>query len=61
MLTPASVHYGTAEPILHERALTMIAAYTKHPERFVNGVPTIKTVPQEVWINKPLSTPETVS
>jgi putative transposase len=61
MLTPASVHHGTAGPILHSRAVTMAAAYLKHPERFVRGLPHIKTVPKEVWINKPVSAPETVS
>jgi Integrase core domain len=61
MLTPASVHYGASEPILQRRAVIMIAAYARNPERFVKCVPKIQTVPKEVWINKPISTPETVS
>lgn len=54
MLTPASVHYGTSGELLQARAVTLVGAYVKHPERFVRGIPTVKTVPQEVWINKPL-------
>ena len=61
MLTPASLHDGTSQPILQARAVTMIGAYVRNPERFVGGVPKIKTPPTEVWINKPVSTPETVS
>ena len=61
MLTPASLHDGTSQPILQARAVTMIGAYVRNPERFVKGLPKIKTPPTEVWINKPVSTPETVS
>jgi putative transposase len=61
MLTPASVHYGASEPTLQARAVTMVAAYLNHPDRFVQGVSKIKTLPKEVWINKPVPTPETVS
>jgi putative transposase len=53
MLTPASVHYNRAGPILSQRALTLAAAYAAHPERFVQGLPKPKTVPQTVWINPP--------
>jgi len=28
-------------------------AYTDHPERFVRGVPTVPSLPEAVWINKP--------
>ncbi len=61
MLTPASVHYGVSGPILHARAVTMAAAYVRNPDRFVKGIPRIKTVPKEVWINKPVLQPENVS
>lgn len=54
MLTPTSVHTGSHEPLLQVRAVTLIGAYLKHPERFVNGVPKVRPVPQEVWINKPI-------
>jgi putative transposase len=53
MLTPASVHYKRAGPILAQRGLTLAAAYAAHPERFVHGLPKPKTVPQTVWINPP--------
>ncbi|MBN1757514.1 MAG: transposase family protein [Chitinispirillaceae bacterium] len=53
MMTPYSVHYGTAEKTLEQRAVVLIQAYMNHPERFVNGIPSVKTVPREVWINKP--------
>ena len=53
MLTPASVHYGQTGPILAQRALTLAVAYAAHPERFVQGLPKPKTVPQTVWINPP--------
>ncbi len=29
-------------------------AYLEHPQRFVKGVPTVKQVPKEVWIDKPI-------
>ena len=53
MLTPASVHYGLAGPILAQRGLTLAAAYVAHPERFVHGQPKPKAVPEHVWINPP--------
>jgi putative transposase len=54
MLTPASVHFGLAGPILAQRGLTLQAAYAAHPERFVHGQPKPKTVPEKVWINPPM-------
>ncbi len=55
MLTPVSVHHGVSGPILQSRAVTLVGAYLQHPERFVKGVPKVKSVPQEVWINKPIN------
>ena len=54
MLTPASVHYGTSGQILQARTRTLEIAHMNHPERFVRGAPIVKTVPTEVWINKPI-------
>jgi putative transposase len=54
MLTPHDVHYGLAEQRLAQRAAVLAAAYRAHPERFVRGVPTPGTLPQAVWINKPV-------
>ncbi len=53
MLTPNDVHYNSSQKIINQRSTTLVNAYLVHPERFVNGVPSIKTVPKEVWINKP--------
>jgi putative transposase len=51
--TPESVHYGRAQRVVEERTAVLAAAYAAHPERFVHGVPQPRTVPLEVWINKP--------
>jgi len=55
-LTPADVHYGRAATILEVRYGTRVAAYTAHPERFVNGPPRAETLPSAVWINPPSQT-----
>lgn len=51
-LTPEIVHYGKAEGILEQRHQTLMAAYSKHPERFNNRMPTIKKL-NPVYINPP--------
>lgn len=53
MMTPADVHSGNDEVIRMNRQRTLDAAYASHPERFVKGRPVQKSVPREVWINKP--------
>lgn len=53
MLTPAMVHYNLHEPILRQRSEILVKAYAEHPERFVRGIPQVKSLPTEVWINKP--------
>lgn len=53
MLTPDDVHHGRAEAVLAERRRTLEAAWAKHPERFVGGIPTPGTLPEAVWINPP--------
>jgi len=53
MMTPRDVHTGKAEEIIRKRQETMEAAYTQHPERFVNGQPRLKPLTREVWINQP--------
>ncbi len=55
-LTPADVHYGRADEVLVNRHQVRLAAYAAHPERFVNGRPTLPTLPREVWINPPTKT-----
>ena len=53
MLTPAMVHDGSAQEVLLRRQEVLDAAYTAHPERFVNGRPSPGQLPQQVWINPP--------
>ena len=55
-LTPADVHYGRAARVLEVRHHTRLAAYTTHPERFVQGPPRLETLPHAVWINPPAKT-----
>lgn len=54
LLTPAIVHAGRAPEVRAARAITLEAAYTAHPERFVRRPPTPPEVPVAVWINKPI-------
>jgi putative transposase len=58
LMTPAMVHYGRSEVIREARQETLLAAYRKHPERFVNGVPQAPLLPREVWINPPPEKPK---
>lgn len=58
LLTPATVHYGQAENALRQRQDVLDVAYQRHPERFVRSAPKPPAPPNEVWINKPASTPE---
>ena len=52
-LTPEQVHTGQAPQILTRYQATKDAAYVAHPERFVNGPPRTRPLPEEVWINEP--------
>ncbi len=53
LMTPVSVHHGTA-PELHQlRADVLDAAYRQHPERFVRKPPAPPELPTAAWINKP--------
>lgn len=53
MLTPATVHAGNAQEVTRARAEVLSAAYSAHPERFVNKPPVPAAPPTEVWINPP--------
>jgi len=53
MLTPADVHYGRAADVLAERQRVLDVAYAARPERYVNGPPTVESLPEAVWINPP--------
>ncbi|GAA3052325.1 hypothetical protein GCM10010519_81030 [Streptomyces lactacystinicus] len=50
--TPASVHFGTAEEVREQRAVTLAEAYARHPERFGRR-PRPPEIPQTAWINDP--------
>jgi len=52
-LTPAQVHFGKAAHVLEQRQRVLHAAYEKHPERFVRGLPRVNALPEAVWINAP--------
>jgi len=58
LLSPAVVHHGLAPAAIEQRRAVLDAAYASHPERFVRKPPQPLPAPTEVWINKPLQTPE---
>jgi len=58
MVTPENVHYNTHQEVLCARKQTLANAWHIHPERFVKGIPAVRKVPSEVWINKPETTKE---
>jgi putative transposase len=51
--TPASVHFGTAQEVRAQRAVTLDAAYAANPARFGNRRPTPPKLPSVAWINEP--------
>ena len=53
LLTPASVHYKQHTLVQNQRQRVLDNAYAIHPERFVQGRPTVQPVPETVWINPP--------
>lgn len=55
LLTPYEVHHGLAAAKIERRAEVLSQAYAAHPERFVRGRPRPPALPQEVWINKPMT------
>jgi putative transposase len=58
LLTPADVHVGRAEQIIHARQMVLGDAYAAHPERFVGKPPQPPRLPEQVWINKPVDPSE---
>ena len=55
MLTPDDVHHNRTQSVLKQRGRTLQAAWTRHPERFVRGIPQPHPLPQAVWINPPVT------
>jgi putative transposase len=58
MLTPAMVHDGRAPQVVEGRAKTLQAAFEAHPERFKGKKPAPLSLPEAVWINRPLEVPQ---
>jgi putative transposase len=57
LMTPAAVHFGTADQLWDKRQAVLHAAYQAHPERFSRGQPVPPRWPAEVWINAPKTVP----
>lgn len=55
LMTPSTVHYGHAEECSFKRQRVLQEAFKRHPERFVNGLPTPTPLPAAVWINPPVN------
>jgi putative transposase len=53
LLTPETVHYGSAPEVISARDQVLRAAFESHPERFVRGMPQAPRLPEAVWINPP--------
>ncbi len=53
LLTPEAVHYNYAPQIMERRQQVLDNAYTKHPQRFRNKIPSVPVLPKAVWINPP--------
>jgi putative transposase len=58
MLTPAMGHDGRAPPVMEGRAKTLQAAFAAHPERGKGKQPAPLSLPEAVWINRPLEVPQ---
>jgi transposase InsO family protein len=52
----ASIHFGTADLVRQQRAVTLAEVYTRHPERFARR-PKPPTIPTKVWINESVREP----
>ncbi|MEV6498936.1 DDE-type integrase/transposase/recombinase [Streptomyces prunicolor] len=50
--TPASAHFGTADEVRDQRAVTLAGAFARHPERSGRR-PRPPEIPQTAWINDP--------
>jgi putative transposase len=53
LMTPFAVHHGLAGQITAARQATLLAAYARHPERFVRQPPRPPILPEAAWINPP--------
>jgi len=53
LMTPANVHYGTAQNICESRVEVLKSAFDFNPKRFKGKVPKPPALPKAAWINKP--------
>ena len=58
MMTPQTVHDGTAEKVRDLRQSVLDKAYIAHPERFVQSAPRALELQTQAWINKPKNSDE---
>jgi putative transposase len=58
LLTPLMVHSGQADVVIAKRQSHLDRVYQAHPQRFVNQPPRHASLPEAVWINRPLPTAE---
>ena len=49
----AAPRLSTVASVLEQRQQVLHAAYDRHPERFVHGLPTVAELPAAEWINPP--------
>jgi len=59
LLTPEAVHTGRAQEVIEARQSTLLAAYERHPDRFVRKLPQPPDLPEAAWINRPDPKPQT--
>jgi transposase InsO family protein len=60
LMTPETVHYGTAVALNQKRAVTLDAAFAANPIRFKGLVPKPPELPTAAWINPPKKDPKTI-
>ncbi len=53
LMTPQTVHYGSAVALTQRRAVTLDAAFAANPHRFKHVAPTPPALPTAAWINPP--------
>jgi putative transposase len=52
-MTPEAVHYGHADALFRQRAVTLNAAFLANPKRFKGKAPRPPKLPIAAWINPP--------
>jgi putative transposase len=60
LMPPEIIHYGRADALTAERAVTLEAAFTANPLRFKRKMPKPPALPTAAWINPPQHHPSAV-